>query len=238
VVRHLQHVHATREPLERSLLGADFRVTQEQHPHAWPLDQKHDALIVRFETALPARRAQHRYAPPADGQSHARRKPLHRDAAHRAGGARLPGRIAAGGAAGLRLGRRHADPAHRRDGRKAGQPAGVVGVVVCEHETVDPPQARPGQRPLDRERVGTAVDEERSRPVLHEHGVALAHVEDDDPRSSARRTRARRERQSDRQGRRAESDAHQSTGLRPSQPDGRPRGEPREKRRRRPCVAR
>ena len=68
----------------------------------------------------------------------------------------------------------------------------MVGVIVGQHESVDSPDAFPGERGAECVRIATGVHENRGSALKDEGRIALAYIEHSQTRTGGNR-RAHRE---------------------------------------------
>lgn len=151
VVGDLEHVDATGEGHERSFLSLRLGVAEQKRALLAPLEQQHDAAVVRLLHVRVGSGPQHADVPRPDPPAHVTDQLHGCRIAERA----QPGRIAGSRAPG------NPDPARARDPREASCAADVVRVLVGEYDRVEGADACARQRLSQRRRIGPAVHEHR-----------------------------------------------------------------------------
>jgi hypothetical protein len=192
VVRQQQHVRAqVRARGDELRLGGAAHVAREEHAPASRLHADHERAVV-----APSRPGVHRRPERHDAQvaEHGRHVP---PTALEDGRARAARRLAERREVGIRAGTPgQPDGSHRDPPEQPGEAAAVVEVRVARDHEVEAFDAERRQRrghdgAAEIEAAGergAGVHEDGARAPLHQHGVARAHVEDDEAR------RLRRER--------------------------------------------
>jgi len=189
---------------DQGALGFHRKIARQQYPAAGRGDPQHQGGVV----APPARvrgRPQALHAKAVQIQRRRTRPALHHRHAARAGGVqyrRKAGRVST--AAG------QPQPSHRQAAQDGGRAPAVVEIGVSQGEQVEALYAQGRQRgqhgvasPVAAGEGAAGVDQDRRTRALHEHRVALAHIQEHDPRRRRGQRPRRRERQHQARERRA-----------------------------------
>ncbi len=191
-MRHLEHVHAGRDPpgTGQCPLARWLQVSEEQEGEPGGADEQGEARVVgavRKAEGLSIRPGRGRWPDHLPAQSALspaglpRRRDPYRDSGLRRSAVDQGGLRRWVGEGG-RL-----DQADRAATQDPGEATGVVGVEVGQDDQGDAADPEHAQAPVDGQRVGAGVDDDgRARAGREDERVALAHVTQDHPPSRGR----------------------------------------------------
>lgn len=189
MMRDLHHRDRRRPCIRHAVLSSLLGIAQEQCPHASPLQQEHDARVVRVQARLASARPQYAHGRLPHHPAHPPAQTRHRTRPARA--SELKGvhrRIDDVG---------QPDPRGCRDAGKTIEAADVVIMGVREDDRIERTDTRSGQCLAEDHGIGTRIHEQRVRPIPDDDRVPLSNVQHSDTRLS-RYGEERRDSQGDR----------------------------------------
>lgn len=187
MVRHLEHVDpgkrtAGKERLPHPLL----RVSGQQRGKARALHVDDHARVVGRKRPVGTFGPHHPQLAPPYGESISRLE--RHDVLERVGHAGEPHNVLPNRCERLRVVHdRSVDAFDPRDPDDSRDTAGMVGMVVREHDTIELAHPRPSERGSQHLGVGTGIHQQRVSAVPHENRIALPDVEHHERCSPSRR---------------------------------------------------